>query len=294
MKSFRSKFKGTGVAIVTPFRKSGSIDFKAYEKVLNHIIKGGCEFIVVLGTTGESPTVSIQEKKDLIAFSVEQNTGRVPLVVGIGGNSTHDVTAAISDLSFKGVDAVLSVCPYYNKPQQQGIFLHFKAVSEESPVPVILYTVPGRTGSNITASTTLRLARECKNIIGIKEASGNLDQIGQVLKNRPNDFLVLSGDDALTLPLLALGADGVISVVANVFPLEFSNMVRAGLKGDFEKARAIHFRLLDFINALFADGSPAGVKAALEIKKLASNHLMLPLVPVNTETYKLLQQLLES
>ncbi|MCX6283277.1 MAG: 4-hydroxy-tetrahydrodipicolinate synthase, partial [Bacteroidetes bacterium] len=199
---------------------------------------------------------------------------------------------AIHDTSFKGIDAVLSVCPYYNKPQQEGIFLHFKSVSEASPVPVILYTVPGRTGSNITASTTIRLATECKNIIGIKEASGNIDQISQVLKNRPEGFLVLSGDDALTLPLLALGADGVISVVANVFPGEFSNMVRFGLKGEFAKARELHFRLLDFINSLFADGSPAGVKAALEMKKLAGNYLRLPLVPVNGSTYKLIQQLI--
>ena len=293
MKNILSKLKGTGVAIVSPFKKSGALDFDAYEKVMNHIIQGGCEFIVVLGTTGESPTISKQEKKELIQFSVEKNAGRVPLVAGIGGNNTAEVIAAVQDTSFKGVDAILSVCPYYNRPQQEGIFRHFKAVSEESPVPVILYTVPGRTGSNISALTTLRLARECNNIIGIKEASGSIDQIGQVLRNRPKDFLVLSGDDALTLSLLALGADGVISVVANVFPKEFSDMVRFGLKGDFAKARQIHFRLLNFINSLFADGSPAGVKAALEIKKLAGNFLRLPLVPVNNSTYKLIQQLIK-
>jgi 4-hydroxy-tetrahydrodipicolinate synthase len=293
MKNIRSKFKGTGVAIVTPFRKSGAIDFNAYEKVLNHIINGGCEFVVVLGTTGESPTISKEEKRELISFSIEKNAGRVSLVVGIGGNSTSEVADAIHRTSFEGVDAVLSVCPYYNKPQQEGIFRHFKTVAEESPVPVILYTVPGRTGSNISASTTIRLSNECNNIIGIKEASGSLDQISQVLKNRPKDFLVISGDDALTLSLLALGADGVISVVANVFPKEFSTMVRYGLKGEFQKAREIHFRLLDFINALFADGSPAGVKAALEIKKLAGNYLRLPLVPVNDTTYKLIQQLIK-
>ena len=293
MKNILSKLKGTGVAIVSPFKKSGALDFDSYEKVMNHIIQGGCEFIVMLGTTGESPTISKQEKKELIQFSVEKNAGRVPLVAGIGGNNTAEVIAAVQDTSFKGVDAVLSVCPYYNRPQQEGIFRHFKAVSEESPVPVILYTVPGRTGSNISALTTLRLARECNNIIGIKEASGSIDQIGQVLRNRPKDFLVLSGDDALTLSLLALGADGVISVVANVFPKEFSDMVRFGLKGDFAKAREIHFRLLNFINSLFADGSPAGVKAALEIKKLAGNFLRLPLVPVNNSTYKLIQQLIK-
>jgi 4-hydroxy-tetrahydrodipicolinate synthase len=293
MKDIRSKLKGTGVAIVSPFKKSGALDFHGYEKVMNHIIEGGCEFIVVLGTTGESPTVSKEEKKELIKFSVEKNKGRVPLVVGIGGNSTAEVIASVHETSFKGVDAVLSVCPYYNKPQQEGIFRHFKAVSEESPVPVIVYTVPGRTGSNISASTTIRLANECENIIGIKEASGSIDQISQVLKHRPENFLVLSGDDALTLSLLALGADGVISVVANVFPSEFSEMVRAGLKGDFVKAREIHFHLLDFTNSLFADGSPAGVKAALEIKKIAGNFLRLPLVPVNNTTYKLIQQLIQ-
>lgn len=293
MKNIRSKLKGTGVAIVTPFTKTGSLDFKAYGKIMNHIIDGGCEFIVVMGTTGESPVLSKDEKSELISFSVETNAKRVPLVVGIGGNNTSEVVSVIEKTSFHGIDAVLSVSPYYNKPQQEGIFRHFKAVSEACPVPVILYTVPGRTGSNIAAATTIRLAGECGNIIGIKEASGNIDQISQVLKKRDKDFLVLSGDDALTLSLLALGADGVISVVANVFPKEFSEMVRLGMKGDFTRARAIHFRLLDFINALFSDGSPAGVKAALEIKKLAGNFLRLPLVPVNTDTYKLIKQLIE-
>jgi len=293
MNNIRKRLTGTGVAIITPFTQSGHIDFGAFEKVMNHIISGGCEFIVVLGTTGESPTVPKTEKKELIAFSVAMNAGRVPLVVGIGGNSTAEVVNTLRETSFKGVDAVLSVCPYYNKPQQEGVFLHFKSVSEESPVPVIVYTVPGRTGSNISAATTIRLACECENIIGIKEASGNMDQISQVLKNRPKDFLVISGDDALTLPMLSLGANGVISVVANVFPKEFSDMVRLGLQGDFTAARDIHFRLLDFINALFADGSPAGVKAALEIRKLAGNFLRLPLVPVNDSTYKLIDRLIK-
>lgn len=292
MKSIRSKLRGTGVAIVTPFTKSGNLDFGAFEKVMNHIIDGGCEFIVVMGTTGESPTLAKQEKADLISFSVEKNANRVPLVVGIGGNDTAEVVSSIAHTDFKGLDAVLSVCPYYNKPQQEGIFRHFKAIAKESPVPVILYTVPGRTCSNISAATTLRLAGECENIVGIKEASGNIDQISQVLNKRPKDFLVLSGDDALTLSLLALGADGVISVVANVFPAEFSEMVRLGIQGNFEKARAIHFRLLEFMSALFADGSPAGVKAALEIKQIAVNFLRLPLVPVNPSTYKLIQQLI--
>jgi len=292
MKTVQSKFRGTGVAIVTPFRKSGAVDFDAFSRIMDHTIDGGCEYIVVLGTTGESPAISKHEKKALIEFAVEKNSGRVPLVVGIGGNNTSEVVLSIHNTPLKGIAAVLSVCPYYNKPQQEGIFQHFNTVSEACPLPVILYNVPGRTGSNISASTTLRLARECKNIIGIKEASGNIDQVSQVLKHRPDGFLVISGDDALSLSLLALGADGVISVVANAFPAEFSGMVRYGLMGDFIKAREIHFKLLDIMNALFADGSPAGVKAALEIRQLADNYLRLPLVPVNNETYKLIKQLL--
>lgn len=292
MKHIRTKFRGTGVAIVTPFSKSGHIDYIAYKRIIDHIIEGGCEFIVVLGTTGESPTLSGTERAEFAAFSVEYNRNRVPLVLGIGGNNTREVVKSAADLP-RGFDAILSVSPYYNKPQPEGIFRHFSAISEASPVPVILYTVPGRTGSNISPRITLRLAEECPNIIGIKEASGNLDQISQVLKNRPKDFLVLSGDDALTLPMLSLGADGVISVVANVFPKEFSEMVRLGLKGDFGRARDLHYKLLDFINALFADGSPAGVKTALEIKKLAKSFLRLPLVPVNPETQKLIRKLIE-
>ncbi len=283
------KFKGTGVAVVTPFKKSGAIDFEAYEGIINHIIIGGAEFIVVLGTTGESPTVSKLEKKALIEFSVRTINKRVPLVVGVGGNSTSDVILAIHGTPFKGVDAILSVSPYYSKPQQEGIFQHFKIIAEASPVPVILYTVPGRTGGNIAAGTTLRLAEECPNIVGIKEASGNFDQIFQVIKNKPKDFLVLSGDDGLTLPLIAAGADGVISVTANAYPKEFSDMVRYALSGNIPLARTIHYQLIDFTNALFTDGSPSGVKAAMEIKKLCQNYLRLPLVPVNQQAYELIE-----
>ena len=286
------RLKGTGVAIVSPFTSSGAFDFIAFEKILNHTIINGVDYIVLMGTTGESVTLSKQEKKTIIEFAVEKINRRVPLVIGIGGNNTSDVVLTIHGTPFKGVDAVLSVCPYYNKPSQEGIYQHFKTLSEASPVPLILYTVPGRTSSNISAKTTLKLANDCNNIIGIKEASANFDQICAVLKNRPEGFLVISGDDGLTLPLLALGADGVISVVANAYPKEFSEMVRWGLAGDFEKARIIHFKLIDFINALFADGSPGGIKAALEIKQLCSNYLRLPLVPVNTETYTLLKKLI--
>jgi 4-hydroxy-tetrahydrodipicolinate synthase len=292
MKKSNQMFRGTGVAIVTPFTKSGAIDFPAFEKILEHTIHGGVEFIVVLGTTGEASTLSKQEKKTLVEFAIKKINKRVGLVVGIGGNNTSDVVLSIHATPMKGVDAILSVCPYYNKPQQEGIFQHFKAISEASPVPVILYTVPSRTSSNISAATTLRLANECKNIIGIKEASGNLDQIYQVLKNRPKDFLVLSGDDGLTLPMVAAGADGVISVVANAYPGLFSGMVRDALYGDFDKARKIHFLLIDFINSLFMDGSPAGIKAALTIKKLCQNELRLPLVQVNPEVNAYIKKLI--
>ncbi|MCX6305561.1 MAG: 4-hydroxy-tetrahydrodipicolinate synthase [Bacteroidetes bacterium] len=283
------KFKGTGVAIVTPFKKSGAIDFEAFEHIVDHIIHGGVNFIVLLGTTGESSTISKPEKKALIEFAVRIINKRVPLVVGIGGNSTSDVVLAIHGTPFKGVDAILSVCPYYSKPQQEGIYQHFKIIAEASPVPVILYTVPGRTSSNISASTTLRLAKDCQNIVGIKEASGNFDQIFQVIKNRPKDFLVLSGDDGLTLPLISAGADGVISVTANIYPAEFSAMVKFAIEGNFKSARALHYKLIDVTNALFADGSPSGIKAALTMKKLCQNYLRLPLVPVSQEAIQLIQ-----
>ena len=287
-----AKFRGTGVAIVTPFTQSNAIDFPAFETIIEHVINGGIDYIVLLGTTGESVTLSKQEKKALIDFTVKKIEKRVPLVIGIGGNNTSDVVLSIHGTPMKDVDAILSVCPYYNKPNQEGIYQHFKFISQASPVPVILYTVPGRTSSNISADTTLRLATDFDNIIGIKEASANFDQIHKVLKYRPDDFLVISGDDGITLPLLASGADGVISVVANVYPHEFSEMVRLGLKGDFENARKVHFLLFDFINALFADGSPAGVKEALMIRKLCHNFLRLPLVPVNKEIHLLLKQLI--
>lgn len=292
MRKGYNKLKGSGVAIVTPFKKSGAIDFPAYEKLINHTITGGVDFIVVLGTTGESATVSKPEKKALIEFSIEKIDRRVPVVVGIGGNNTSETVLSIHGTPFKGIDAILSVCPYYNKPQQEGIYQHFKTIAEASPVPVILYTVPGRTGSNIAASTTLRLAQDCTNIVGIKEASGNVDQIFQVMKNRPKDFLVLSGDDALALPLIACGADGLISVTANAYPAEVSKMVRHGMASNLKAARELHFKLIDFTNALFADGSPAGIKAALEIKQICHHYLRLPLVPVNAATHKLIHSLI--
>lgn len=292
MRNGYNKFIGTGVALITPFLPSGAIDFTSLEKLINYTILGGVDYFVLLGTTGESPTVSKQEKKVLIEFTVKKINHRVPLVVGIGGNATSDVVLAIHGTPMKGVDGILSVCPYYNKPQQEGIFQHFKTIADSCPVPVIIYTVPGRTSSNISASTTIRLAVECPNIVGIKEASGSFDQIFQVIRNKPDDFLVISGDDALTLPLIASGADGVISVVANVFPSMFSEMVKSSLNGDFETARRLHYNLLDLTNTLFMDGSPSGIKAALSIKNLCHNELRLPLVPVKKDVYLMLEQLI--
>ena len=287
------KFRGTGVAIVTPFTQSSAIDFLAFERILNHTITGGVDYIVLMGTTGESSTLSKQEKKTLLEFAVEKINHRIPLVLGMGGNNTSELVLSIHGTQFKDVDAILSVCPYYNKPNQEGIYQHFKIIAEASPVPVILYTVPGRTGSNIAASTTLRLARDLPNIIGIKEASGNFDQIFQLLKNRPDNFLVISGDDSITLPLLSAGADGVISVVANAFPGKFSGMVRMGMNGDFIAARKFHFELLEIMNALFLDGSPGGIKAALNILHLCKEFVRLPLSPVSKDVQKLIKKLID-
>ena len=290
MRKGHNLFSGTGVAIVTPFKRSGAIDFDAFEKIIEHVVNGGVNYIVLLGTTGESATLSKQEKKTLIKFTVKFLNGRIPLVLGMGGNDTNEIILSIHATPFQGVDAILSVCPYYNKPQQEGVYQHFKTIAEASPVPVILYTVPGRTGSNISASTTLRLARDCDNIAGIKEASGNLDQIFQVIAHRPEGFLVISGDDALTLPLIASGADGVISVTANAYPSMVAGIVEHTMAGKLKEARLLHYQLLELTNSLFADGSPSGIKAALEIKKLCENVVRLPLVHVSDEAYSRIHQ----
>jgi len=282
------QFKGTGVAIVTPFHDSGNIDFGAFEKILEHVITGGVNYIVALGTTGESVNLSKDEKVAVLDFVVETVNNRVPVVAGVGGNSTQEVINTIKATSFDGLDAILSVCPYYNKPQQRGIYVHYKAIAGACPVPVILYNVPGRTSVNITAETTLKLAKDFRNIIGIKEASGNLFQCMEILKERPQGFLVISGDDMLTLPLLSIGADGVISVGANAFPGHFSRMVEQGLKGKISKARSLHYELLHFIDALFLDGNPSGIKAALEILELCKSNVRLPLVKVNKTVQSLI------
>lgn len=280
------RFRGLGVALVTPFRANGAIDHAGLEKVIEHQITGGVDYLVVMGTTGESVTLSAEEKKLVLSETIELVRNRVPIVLGIGGNNTAEVVAQLESYDLSGVDGILSVSPYYNKPTQEGIYQHYRALAQASLLPILLYNVPGRTMSNITAETTLRLARDFKNIVGIKEASGNLDQIATILKHRPADFLVISGDDALTLPILALGGDGVISVVGNALPAEFSTLVHAAMKGDLATARTEHFKLLELMTYLFLEGNPGGIKEALKVLGLCENHLRLPLVPVSEATAK--------
>ncbi len=288
----KKKFRGTGVALVTPFHKYDAIDFGSIEKIVEHTITGGADYLVILGTTGESPTLFKDEKHAITDFVIDIVKQRVPIVQGIGGNNTQEVVNLIKSSSFDRIDAILSVCPYYNKPKQKGILYHYKTIASASPVPVILYNVPARTGVNISAETTLQLAYGFNNIIAIKEASSNFGQIMEILKNKPDDFLVISGDDALAFPLMSLGVDGVISVVANGFPAEFSNMVNLCLKGKFEQAKQIQFQLIDIINTLFEDGSPGGIKAVLQILELCENNLRLPVVKVNKSIYLQLTNLI--
>ena len=272
---------GTGVAIITPFKKNKEVDYDALQKLIDYLITNGVEYIVSLGTTGETPTLSKKEKQEIVKFTIEKINGRTPLVLGIGGNNTASILDSFSDFSFDKITAVLSSSPNYNKPSQEGIFQHYKAIADASPKPVILYNVPGRTGSNITAETTLRLAGECKNIRGIKEASGSMVQCMDILKNKPDDFLFVSGDDHISLPLIACGAVGVISVAANSFPKDFSDMIRFALKNDFKNAQKLHYKLLEAYDLLFVENNPAGVKAFLYELKLIENELRLPLVPLS-------------
>ncbi len=275
------KLKGTGVALVTPFHKDGNIDFTSLEKLVNHVIKGGVEYLVVLGTTGESVTLNKDEKAAVLDFICDVNQKRLPVVYGVGGSNTHEIVNQVMGIDTKQVDAVLSVSPYYNKPSQRGIIQHFKTVARACPVPVLLYNVPGRTGSNMTAETTLLLAAEVDNIAGIKEASGNMEQIMQIIKHKPKDFLVISGDDGITFPLIAAGADGVISVVANAYPKAFAEMTRNALGNNMDKARALHYQFTDLIPLLFAEGSPSGIKYILSQKEICLDFFRLPVVPVS-------------
>lgn len=285
-------FTGTGVALITPFRRQQeTVDFTKLEALIEDIITQGADYIVALGTTSEAATMTESERSAVQAFIVETVAGRCPIMLGLGGNNTLNVTDTIARTNFDGISGLLSVTPYYNKPNQRGLLQHYRNIADASPVPVVIYNVPGRTGVNLSAETTLTLANECSNIIGIKEASGNMQQIMEILRNRPDGFRVISGDDSLTFPMLTLGADGVISVIANALPHEMSQMVRFALKGDLKKALPLHYRMLPLMNAIFEEGNPAGIKALLEIKGSISNILRLPLVKVTKPLYNKLSTL---
>lgn len=275
---------GMGVALITPFTNTKEIDYPALERVVRHVSTNGADFLVVLGTTGETPALSESEKTEVMMFVKKITGGKIPLVVGIGGNNTAEILYTLRNSDLSGYSAVLSVVPPYNKPSQEGIYQHFKAIAEASPLPVVLYNVPGRTGVNMTADTTLRLANDFSNIIGIKEASGNLKQIERLLAEKPAGFTVICGDDGMTYPLMTLGAGGVISVLGNAYPKEFSDMVHLCLEGNYIEAVDYHFRFREIIRLLFADGNPAGVKCVMHDMGLIENELRLPLVPVSDHT----------
>ncbi|WEK18431.1 MAG: 4-hydroxy-tetrahydrodipicolinate synthase [Candidatus Pedobacter colombiensis] len=276
-----NKFHGTGVALVTPFNADGTVDYEGLKRLINHLIEGEVEYLVSLGTTGEASTLNKEDKKKIWEFTAEVNNGRLPLVAGIGGNDTVEVADSIKTFEVNGYDAILSASPYYNKPTQEGIYQHYKAISESSSLPVFLYNVPGRTASNVSPETTCRLANDFKNIIGTKEASGNFDQFNQIMRDKPADFLLISGDDPVAMPMISLGAVGVISVIGNALPKQLSDMIRLSLKGDYAAAQPKHLSLIEFTRMMFAEGNPAGVKAALKHLGICDDHLRLPLVKVS-------------
>lgn len=284
--------KGMGVALVTPFKNDKSIDFEALGRLLEYQISNATDYFVVLGTTAETPALTSDEKRRIREFVVERVNGRVPLVLGMGGNNTAGLVEEFKNTDLSAFSAILSVVPYYNKPSQEGIYQHYKALAQATDKPLVLYNVPGRTGVNMTPETTLRLANEFSNIVAIKEASGNISQMDEIIKNKPQDFSVISGDDGITFPLLTLGAIGVISVIGNAFPKEFSRMVRLALNGDYEKALQIHHRFTELFKLLFVDGNPAGVKCVLHAMGFIENELRLPLVPTRLTTYERIRQVL--
>jgi 4-hydroxy-tetrahydrodipicolinate synthase len=277
-------FKGLGIALVTPFASDGSVDYDVLKKLLDYQLKNGADFFCILATTGETPTLTKDEKQKIKELVVEKVGDKVPILIGCGGNNTADVVNELQTADFSGIDGILSVCPYYNKPSQEGLYQHFKAIAGATNMPVVLYNVPGRTGVNLKAETTVRLARDCENIVAIKEASGSLEQVDEIIKNKPDGFDVISGDDALTFPMIACGAAGVISVIGNALPKEFSRMIRLEMKGEIESARKIHHKFTDLFNLLFVDGNPAGVKAMLHEMGMIENVLRLPLVPTRLTT----------
>ncbi len=286
-------FKGLGVALITPFQEDGSVDYKALIRLVEYQLDNGADFLCILATTGETPTLTSAEKAKIKEIIVNTVNGRIPILMGCGGNNTASVVEELHHGDFKGIDGVLSVCPYYNKPSQEGLYQHFKAIAEATKLPVVLYNVPGRTGVNLKAETTVRLARDCSNIVAIKEASGNLEQVDEIIKNKPRSFDVISGDDALTFPMVSCGAVGVISVIGNALPKEFSKMLRLQMRGDYEGARKIHHRFTDLFALLFVDGNPAGVKAMLHEMGYIENVLRLPLVPTRISTLQRMSELLK-
>ena len=277
---------GMGVALVTPFKEDESVDYEALVRMVDYLLENETDYIVALGTTAETPCLFEDEKKEITRVIVERVNGRIPIVLGIGGNCTRKILAQIEQTDFKGVNAILSAVPYYNKPTQEGIYQHYKTIAQAAPLPIVIYNVPSRTGTNMTAETTVRIARDFNNIIAVKEASGNITQIGEIVKNKPSGFEVISGDDGLTYPIIAVGGIGVISVVGNACPKEFSRMVHFALEGDYQNARRLHAHFAELIELLFVDGSPAGVKSLLKIMGLTENKLRLPLVPARTATFE--------
>lgn len=284
---------GMGVALITPFTQKGEVDYEALSRLIDYQLLNHIDYIVALGTTAETPTLTEEEKKDIMDLVLRKASGKVPVVMGLGGNNTKSITDQLQNGNFRGIDAILSVVPYYNKPSQEGLYQHFAAIAKVSPVPVVLYNVPGRTGTNMTAATTLRLANDFDKIIAIKEASGDMAQIESLIKDKPSDFLVISGDDGVAFPLITQGAAGVISVIGNAFPAEFSRMVRLALQGDYENARTIHHRFTELFELLFVDGNPAGVKSMLSAMGMIENKLRLPLVPTRITTYEKIRNVLE-
>ena len=290
----RNIFKGLGIALVTPFTADGEVDYKAIVRLVEYQIQNGADFLCILATTGETPCLSTEEKENIKKLVVDTNRGRLPILMGCGGNNTRAVVEELKTADWTGIDGVLSVCPYYNKPSQEGLYQHYKAIAEASPLPVVLYNVPGRTGINMKSETTVRLARDCENIVAVKEASGSLEQVDEIIKNKPERFDVISGDDALTFSMVASGAAGSISVIGNALPKEVSRMIRLEFKGEYEAARTIHHRFTELYSLLFVDGNPAGVKALLHEMGFIENVLRLPLVPTRITTLQKMTEILKT
>lgn len=290
----RNIFKGLGVALITPFTSDGNVDYKSLTRLVEYQIDNGADFLCILATTSEAPCLSAEEKEKVKQLVIEVNRGRLPLLMGCGGNNTKAIVEELKNSDWRGIDGVLSVCPYYNKPSQEGLYQHFKAIAEASPLSVVLYNVPGRTGVNLKAETTVRLANDCENIIAIKEASGSLEQVDEIIKNKPARFDVISGDDALTFSMVASGAAGSISVIGNALPKEVSRMIRLEFKGEYEAARTIHHRFTELYSLLFIDGNPAGVKALLHEMGFIENVLRLPLVPTRITTLQKMTEILKT